>query len=304
MVLTFALRPFEIRVWPITTDNVETAIARTSPWYQLDENGRDERFFAVCPFCNNVIQIKGLYKNSGRQPPYGSHLGQAKPEIAPFRPLALQTCPTLAKPGLKPSDRRAAGELDRPILALIRSQFDRMILILREDFGVNFSAKAAERLLDDFLSARGWLYSGIHLHNLPWMLAYLARPLNLYGQFLRIGSVEGEGLVQALRTSVVGAILTPEGQLRSSGPRFSLRLQLLHHKRLPLKSNNFEEAITLRILDFSATNTPADAPTLLRRKLIIDPLRLTSLIHAKQNTRRNDQLLAIAERLIPKEWTQ
>jgi hypothetical protein len=302
MVLRFILRPNEIPSLPITPDAVETVIARNEPWYQPGENPRDARFFAVCPFCNNVIQLKALYRSTGRQRPYGSHVNEPMPQIAPFRAAALRDCVARAQPALNRDHRRAMSETDRDIIYLLQTQFDRIVLILREDIGVNFSKTAAERLLADFIGERGWLYPGTHARNLPWMLAYLARPIRLFGQYFDMGSDSGRLLMSAIERRAPHARFSPEGQLHSDGTRVSLILQLLHHTRKTENDGEIDESIALRVLDMSATNMPAEAPVCFQARLSFDHERLERLMLVPDHkAKRNAALLEIARRLIPQE---
>lgn len=305
MVLRFILRPNEIPSLPITTETVEAVIARNEPWYRPGTSPKDARFYAVCPFCDNVIQLKALYHSTGRQRPYGSHLNEPMPQIAPFRAVALRDCVARAQPALDRDHRRDISEIDRHILFLLRTQFDRIVLILREEIGVNFSKTAAERLLADFLGERGWLYPGTHARNLPWMLAYLARPIRLFGQYFNATSDEGRQLMSAIERRVPQAIFTPEGQLRDNGARLSLIFQLLHHKRKTENDGEIDETISVRVLDMSTTNMPAQAPVCFQGTLTFDHQRLERLMLVPEHkAKRNHDLLAIAERLIPGEWTR
>lgn len=302
MVLRFILRPNQIPSLPITAEAVETAIARNEPWYQPGENPSDARFFAVCPFCNNVIQLKALYRSSGRQRPYGSHINEPMPQIAPFRAVALRDCVARAQPALNRDHRRDMSETDRDILYLLQTQFDRIVLILREDIGVNFSKTAAERLLADFIGERGWLYPGTHVRNLPWMLAYLARPIRLFGQYFDMGSDSGRLLMSAIERRAPHVRFSPEGQLQSDGTRVSLILQLLHHTRKTENDGEIEESIALRVLDMTATNMPAEAPVCFESRLSFDHERLERLMLVPEHkAKRNAALLDIAQRLIPQE---
>jgi hypothetical protein len=224
------------------------------------------------------------------------------PQIAPFRATALRDCVARAQPALNRDHRRAMSETDRDILYLLQTQFDRIVLILREDIGVNFSKTAAERLLADFIGERGWLYPGTHARNLPWMLAYLARPIRLFGQYFDMGSDSGRLLMSAIERRAPHARFSPEGQLHSDGTRVSLILQLLHHTRKTENDGEIDESIALRVLDMSATNMPAEAPVCFQARLSFDHERLERLMLVPDHkAKRNAALLEIARRLIPQE---
>ena len=58
----------------ILEETFTNATNKQVPYYTEGEHGRNARCFAVCPLCDNPIQIIGLYKahDEGRKP-YGRH---------------------------------------------------------------------------------------------------------------------------------------------------------------------------------------------------------------------------------------
>ncbi|MCB1622308.1 MAG: hypothetical protein KDI44_16395 [Thiothrix sp.] len=180
------------------------------------------------------------------------------------------------------------------------SEFDRIILVLREDFGFPFSSRFAEKMLDLWFSSQGYCYTGAHLRNLPWMIAYFGPTESIYGQY--IGS--DTELVRAIIKQVSGARITPEGQLRHDGTGyFNLKLQCLHHRMTEISAEGMlSERMTLRVMDFSATNFAGEAPALYEKKIRFDPERFERLIHtAPERARRNRALLDLA-RQVAEKW--
>ncbi|RMR74350.1 hypothetical protein [Pseudomonas savastanoi] len=82
------------------------------------------------------------------------------------------------------SNRRAPGPVSQELIDLAITEFDRIVLILRTDFGFSFSDRFAGRMLDQWLDSEGYLYTGAHLRNLPWMIAYFGPAQSLYGQYV------------------------------------------------------------------------------------------------------------------------
>ena len=65
----FKSKPGLSRPYKISTINYEKETKRQKP-YMLEKNGKYQ-YFAVCPECDNPIQLIGLYKNtieSGKKP--------------------------------------------------------------------------------------------------------------------------------------------------------------------------------------------------------------------------------------------
>lgn len=66
----FKLTTGKQQVWKINRDNFELATKKQQPWYQ-SINGHDG-FFAVCPACDNPVQLVGMLAR-GKTKPYGKH---------------------------------------------------------------------------------------------------------------------------------------------------------------------------------------------------------------------------------------
>lgn len=86
---------------------------------------------------NNAIQLKGLYKETvegARR--YGSHMGTPVYGF-PFDPIDLEFCPYKIKSSARGyTNRRKPGPVSRELVDRAVSEFDRIILILRDDFGI------------------------------------------------------------------------------------------------------------------------------------------------------------------------
>lgn len=105
---------------------------------------------------------------------------------------------------LKKDDRRVMGEVAGQLVKQAVEEFDRIVLILRDDFGFPFSNRFAGKMLDQWFSSKGYLYTGAHLRNLPWMIAYFGPTESLYGQYIGKNSE----LVNAIKEQVLGEKIT------------------------------------------------------------------------------------------------
>ncbi|MEN1557917.1 hypothetical protein AAIH45_35640, partial [Pseudomonas aeruginosa] len=56
----YKLKPEETDERPIERERFEEETRRQEPWFSTSENGT-EGHFAVCPACDNPVQIIGLY---------------------------------------------------------------------------------------------------------------------------------------------------------------------------------------------------------------------------------------------------
>jgi hypothetical protein len=299
MVAHFKIEAGQRPAYAITKDNVEELLGRRAPWFRQGKYREDDRHFGVCPYCDNPIQLKGLYIRRENSPrPYGSHSGNAVDGFH-FNALDLEFCPyKLTTHAHGKAQRRPMGPAAEKLIAMAVSEFDRIVLILRDDFGFRFSDRFAGQMLDQWFDSRAYLYTGSHLRNLPWMVAYFAPAMSLFGQ--RIG--DNAELTACIREKVPQAAVSEAGRLEKGTSWFVLNLQCLHHKAAVSDDDGtLMESLTLRVQDFTTTNEAANAPTIYTKTIIFNPERFEALIHTPQaGTWRNENLLSLARGIAEK----
>lgn len=144
----------------ITVANFEADTLRRPPYYQILAPGK-ESHYAVCPGCENPIQVIGLYKNLESTPnPYGRHYGQSITGLALYDQESYQFCP-YSNPERSPdrAGRRNNKEgLPQKILDLLISNFDSIIYMLEQSTGIGISVSLAEKMLISYKGEEGHLY--------------------------------------------------------------------------------------------------------------------------------------------------
>lgn len=150
-----------------------------------------ESLFAVCPACDNPIQIIGLYRDtaeSGKRP-YGRHFGQSIPDLAEYDEEAYWDCPFSDPRDHRPlPPRRIESRLSQQILKTLYEQFDRVIYILSKDTGVSFSLALSRKMLEGYLVRKGWSFRDAAPYNLPWTFPEGQVALPLFGQRVKRNS--------------------------------------------------------------------------------------------------------------------
>ena len=297
MVVHFKVSAGHVPAHTITKENVEDLLGRRAPWFRQGQLRGDDRHFAVCPYCDNPIQLKGLYKQQENSPrPYGSHTGNVIDGF-PFDALDLEFCPyKLKSHAHSKAQRRQTGPVAMQLIDTAISEFDRIVLILRDDFEFCFSDAFAGQMLDQWLDSEAYLYTGAHLRNLPWMVAYFAPAMNLFGQLVATNAE----LTTKIREKVPQAKIPDSGRLDKGSSWYALNLQCLHHKVMVDEADGtLVESLTLRVQDFTKTNEATNAPIIYRKQIVFNPERFEALIHTPpERARRNEILLRLAQTIV------
>ncbi|MBU9819890.1 hypothetical protein J1782_08320 [Rahnella sp. BCC 1045] len=159
----------------IEKDSYEQRTARRPPWYKVSDNG-EPRYFAICPACNNPVQLIGLYKlPANLHHPYGKHYGKSIPGVGLYDQNAYEWCPYSNKKqnNNDGKPKRSQSMLSQQILSLLVMHFDKVIWLLSHSTGVNIDEALAKSMLLQYRREEGWLYSRATLMNIPWVFAYM-----------------------------------------------------------------------------------------------------------------------------------
>lgn len=239
------------RIMTIERDAFEAATRRMRPWHKKVESGEEDENrknvdvrrtgrqreekgtlqFAVCPSCENPIQIIGLYDEMPHTDrPYGRHTGKAVEGFPNYDAEAYEWCPLVRgnRNYGKNSRKRKLEGLPFEILKLVRREFDRIAYVIEKETGVKISAGSARRMLDSFLSERGHLYVGATYRNVPWMVAYMSDSQSLYMQRI----ADNPELVAAVRDRVPDANMNEYGRLVKGRRYYGVHMCFIHHKQM------------------------------------------------------------------------
>ncbi|POD65774.1 hypothetical protein [Pseudomonas syringae group genomosp. 3] len=200
----------------IDKDAFEADTLRRAPWYQLGSSDKLAQF-AVCPRCDNPIQLVGLYQLPPNvKNPFGKHTTSGIHEIGPIDIEARDNCPYFNPRQHNKTDRKARFDgVPRKIVHLLIEQFDRVVYILETQTQVRLSQKVLRGMLERYKAEQGYLYTGATLRNVPWIFAYMSDATPLFAQ--RVGG--NPELVEAIKTHVPEAAINDDGRLLPSAPQ-------------------------------------------------------------------------------------
>lgn len=226
---------------------------------------------------------------------HGRHLNVRLPGYPQFDPIMVTDCPYVRRNVRRyRAARRPFSELGEQIRKIAVDNFDHVVTVLTHDLGIRLSENLALKMLNSWLNSQAYLYTGAHLRNIPWMIAYHAESFNLYGQDLS-GLPE---LINALRDHVPKAIIE-DGRLTARSKKDWVQIEFAtpRHRVIIGDGEKMTETVQMHVKDFTTAATAGDAPTLFRRTITIEPERFESLIIGTGG-RRNHRLLHAARQAL------
>lgn len=294
----YKLYPGETGMRRIERHAFEVDTMRKPPWYRPSGDGASSQF-AVCPACDNPIQIVGLYRlPRGVSRPYGKHATRSIPGLAPLNPETRDACPYFRPRTFKKSDRRS--ELDdhaRRILRLLIEQFDRVVYLIGKDTGIWFSRKMLATMLQVYRSMQGYLYMGATLLNVPWIFAYMTNATSLYYQKI----ADNAPLSDAVRRDIPQAMIDDDGRVvknpnhAGGSAYFSLDVSFICHKQtLRGPGQSLQESMELVV----TTRRRGEIVRIHGETILFDHARFQRLIGTGVHGKRRPDLVSLARSVL------
>lgn len=149
-------------------------------------------YYAVCPYCDNPIQIVGMNKQEGESRPvrpYGRHCRGDVPGLARYDHDAYMHC-LYTDPNhvSKTAKRRPKDPTGIELYRIMRDRFDHVVWAWETYSGIHLSPAFAEHLLRLWRGDEGWRYYHASYGNLPQMLLYGCGAWSLVKRYIVQGS--------------------------------------------------------------------------------------------------------------------
>ncbi|MEM5767941.1 MAG: hypothetical protein AAGU32_06590 [Bacillota bacterium] len=250
----FKLKPGIERIFPVDQTEYLLQTQKKAPYCVPKVKGGNH-FYAVCPECENPIQIVGLFLDTaeaGRKP-YGRHHKGSLPGLAEYNEEDYYDC-SYSNPKWKKPDalRSPDSYVSKQILRLIYEQYDRMIYVLTQDMEVRISRPLAKKMLQQLLDNRAWRYRMATMNNIPWILGEVAPSTHLYGQWIRRGSQLKQAIEKRCPAAHFQDTVSAQYVRLQHRPGEYLNVQFFflgHEKTLDASGQHLQESI-----DFEVTN--------------------------------------------------
>lgn len=181
----FKLRPGIGKIYDIDEETYSRLTQKDDPYCKKSKNKKS--YYAVCPECDNPIQIVGMFKQTieAGKKPYGRHNKGSIPGLADYCEEDYLNCsysnPAWKKPHTK---RHANSKVAQESMTTMRTYFDLVVETLSKDIDIYISYNLAREMLSEYLFDEGWLYYDATLNNLPWILGMANNWHTMYGRYI------------------------------------------------------------------------------------------------------------------------
>ena len=281
-------------IYRISTETYEKAVANNPNYIHT---GRDnvKRYFAVCPACDNPIQLIGLYKkleNTDR--PYGRHYNRDT-KIAKHNEQAYRFCPYASHSyGVtKKSIKDEMTEYEENIYNGVRENFDLAVYIMKQDAGILFSKRVLGEILRGYLSAEAYMYYWATPYNIPWMLLYFMGEIPCYGLRVKKECELWDYLSSRTDVKFIQSGVDGYDQVINNGKFLNLYLTFLFHKRQVI-DDEVKETLSLVL---TSRKKNGDSQRVHEIILDINEYRFPNLVCSAKY--KDQTLLDLAKEVLP-----
>lgn len=274
---------------PITKENFEEATGRKPPYLAARGHGK-ESYFAVCPECDNPIQLVALYKADSVVNPYGRHHKGSIPDLAEYDPNGYLNCPYSNPDWSSSTVRRSPGSKQGAALRrLMKDQFDRIVYIWNQTAPLYMSKKLAEEELRRWQANEGWRNYNASYGNLAYNLLYARQAISIIYRWIRTDSKVYEAL-RDLPDIELETINAAYAKIVPKKGRFVDLSAFLGFHKPKTDDSDHEETFTFVV------NHGDD--TICEEEIVVRQDFLENLIHAGNEDKRNQELLDIADKVL------
>ncbi|PFT76016.1 hypothetical protein [Bacillus cereus] len=238
----FKLKTDSNEIFKLTVHNYEHQTHKKSPYY--DMSGKEGRYYAVCPSCNNPIQIYKLYKDKTEgQGLHARHFGKSIHRLAVYNEERYLACELSNPESFGGENKRKNTKKSNELLTLIKEYPDVLFNEIRKISGINFSYKKFDTMLKHFMKSEGYYYTAINKFNLPYGFLYMQKSINLYHGYLNKYSSHVNEMKEAIQNSKYHTVID-EGIKKNIEEYAALDFYLINHS-----VKGAVETIELRIVE-------------------------------------------------------
>lgn len=260
--------------------------------------------FAICPSCLNPIQLVGIDRKISCSP-YGRHTGKNVIGLPKWSYVKYQYCPFADK-----DDRRKPTDNERlevtedvvELYNLLKTQFDRVIYVIKNELMIDCSPAFWRKALQQFISSNGYCYPWLTDANLPYVFAYIGMQHSLlFGQKFIVNTDLYNVLSRQNNSNFVfledkdgNALKNSKYRRLSSNGYMKYHFRFTAHKQKAIEGKSLNETMDFCVDDMR-TNTE-----IYKRCISFDENRFINIVRKTGNEDKRQQwLLDIANELMP-----
>jgi hypothetical protein len=180
-------KTLEGKEYDLTVDNYLEYSHKSKPYFQDEKRYKCPRF-AICPMCNNPIQIINLYKNdyveevTGRKGLHARHFAKNIEGLAEYNESRYESCPLHKPVNFKLIEVRHNEEANEEIKKFVEMNSKRIMDDIRNITGIFFKYVNLEEKISNYIKKKNYAYTHTNRFNIPYSILYTSEAFDIYGR--------------------------------------------------------------------------------------------------------------------------
>lgn len=222
------------REYELTRENFIQKTHKQFPFYQNPKSYK-KPYFAICPACNNPIQIINLFgtqyreEKTGKPNMHGRHYPRNVTGLPVYNQVNYSVCPLHKPTAFGITQIRECELVNEEIKKLIEDNRSQLASNIRDITGILLKNERIYQMLDEYLVAKDYCYTHTNKYNIPYSVLYTRKAIELFGQ--RIDSSELGNRIHLAIKERSGKFDVEEGRIVKKVQEFvSLHLLVSNHR--------------------------------------------------------------------------
>lgn len=179
--------------YELTRENFIQKTHKRFPFYQ-DPKNYENPYFAICPACNNPIQIINLFgtqyreEKTGKTNMHGRHFLRNVKGLPAYKQINYDVCPLHRPTSFKIAKIRECELVNEEIKKLVEDSRSQLAADIRDITGILLKNERIYQMIDEYIVAKDYCYTHTNKYNIPYSVLYTRKAIELFGQ--RIDSAE------------------------------------------------------------------------------------------------------------------
>lgn len=174
------------------------------PFFQSPEKYNTPHF-ALCPACQNPIQVINLYgakykeKTTGRVTMHGRHFKGDVDGLSRYNETNYRGCYLHNPISFGLVENRDDERTNEEILEIVKNNKKKLAQYIREITGILMKNEKVYQIIEDYIAARDYCYTHTNRLNIAYSILYTRESLNLFGQKIDTAGI-GKRIGESIET--------------------------------------------------------------------------------------------------------
>lgn len=230
----------------LTRENYFEITRKRFPFFQ-DPKQYATPYFAICPLCNNPIQIINLFgvyhkeEKTGRTNLHGRHYPHNVNGLPPYSEKNYISCPLHNPITFRMKEVRKNEQINEDICNLIEKNRAAICASIREITGILITNNRLGKLISDYICAKEYCYTYTNPFNIPYSILYTRESISIFGQKIADSPI-GKKIKLAIQNNSKLFHIEGERIQKNNSAYVEIHLLAIHHT-----VENNKQYLTLRI---------------------------------------------------------